>query len=55
MSSSTPVSDPYESKKTSKDDYELSPLPEVQSGKVMPVGKEDEEYEARLAALGLGE
>ena len=55
MSSSTPVADPYEFKKTSKDDYELAALPEVQSGKVMPVGKEDEEYEARLAVLGLGE
>lgn len=48
----------YESKKPSKDDYELDNLPEVTQGTVTPVGvpsKDDPEYQARLAQLGLGE
>ena len=48
----------YESKKPSKDDYELDDLPEVTQGTVTPVGvppRGDPEYEAKLAQLGLGE
>jgi hypothetical protein len=48
----------YDSKKASKDDYELDDLPEVTQGTVTAVGvppRGDPEYEAKLAQLGLGE